>query len=304
MFDVIKINMQEYLRPAENIHALISLLSQDIEDELFSVYPEANRRADRTLSYYLGAAYAVSGIQFVFVIDEWDCIFREYPHDVNAQKEYLDFLRDLLKDRGYTALCYMTGILPIKKYGSQSALNMFSEYAMDNPGELAEFTGFTEEEVQDLCTKFGADMDQCREWYDGYTFEKCPHIYNPRSISKAVSSGIYDDYWNKTETYEALKHYIDMNYDGLRDSIIKMLAGGRQKINTGSFQNDMTTFTGADDVLTLLVHLGYLGYDFRTKEAFIPNKEIMHAFRTAAGLSYTGVMYAGKGLHEAMNHVL
>lgn len=280
-FNVIKLNMQEFLSESDNISDLVKLLSEDIEDELFELYPDANKRENRSLPYYMQKAFSISGIPFVIIVDEWDCIFREYPHDEKAQEKYLDFLRDFFKDRNYIAFCYMTGILPIKKYGTHSALNMFTEYSMENQGNLAEFTGFTEEEVSDLCRQYNADMDLCRQWYDGYSFPKCAHIYNPKSIDAAVTSGIFDDYWNKTETYEALKIYIDMNFDGLRDSIIKMLAGGRQKIDTGSFQNDMTSFSRVDDVLTLLIHLGYLGYDFDKKEVFIPNTEIADEFITA-----------------------
>lgn len=293
---VIKLNMQEFLSESGSIDRLVDLLSCDVEEELFEFCPEAGRRKDRSLQFYLQKAYAVTGIPYVFIVDEWDCIFREYPAGTEAQKAYLDFLRDLFKDKSYVALCYMTGILPIKKYGTHSALNMFTEYSMENPGELAEYTGFTEEEVERLCREYGTDMEQCREWYDGYSFIRCPHIYNPKSVDAAVTSGIFDDYWNKTETYEALKVYIDMNFDGLRDSIVKMLAGGRQKIETGSFQNDMTTFSSADDVLTLLVHLGYLGYDFENKETFIPNKEIAGEFVTATT--------AGGGWDEIMRSVL
>ena len=294
-YHVIKLNMQEFLSESGDVSELVKVLSEDGEDELFGVYPEARVRDDRSLPWYLQKAYAISGIPYVFVVDEWDCIFREYPHDEKAQERYLDFLRDLFMDRNYIALCYMTGILPIKKYGTHSALNMFAEYSMENPGEMAEFTGFTEEEVSTLCRKYHADMDQCREWYDGYSFLQCEHVYNPKSIDAAVTSGIFDDYWNKTETYEALQAYISMNFDGLRDSILQMLAGARHRINTGSFQNDMTSFGNADDVLTLLVHLGYLGYDFQTKEAFIPNKEIMGEFVTA--------MTAQKQWPEVVNSV-
>ena len=273
--------MQEYLSGSRDISEMTRKIEEDIEDELFEMIPEARKREDRKLSYYLENAYAATGRQFVFVVDEWDCIFREYPQDIEGQRKYLDFLRNLFKDKGYIALCYMTGILPIKKYGSHSALNMFTEFSMENPGRMAEFTGFTEEEVRKLCSEYHVDMDDCRQWYDGYSFTACEHVYNPQSICEALTSRIFDDYWNKTETYEALRAYIDMNFDGLKDCIVKMLAGDRQKINTGSFQNDMTTFHSADDVLTLLIHLGYLGYDFETKEAFIPNKEISGEFVTA-----------------------
>ena len=158
---------------------------------------------------------------------------------------------------------------------------MFAEFSMENPGEMAEFTGFTEEETEELCREYDIDLTELREWYDGYSFPDCQHIYNPKSIVMAVTTGILDDYWNRTETYEALRAYINLNFDGLRDNILKLIAGDRQMINTRSFQNDMTDFSSCDDVLTLLIHLGYLGYDFNSKEVFIPNKEIMEEFVTA-----------------------
>lgn len=283
-FDVIRVNMQEYLSGAENVHSMVQILSEDLEDELFEMVPGAGKRENRRLSDDLARAYRITGRQFVFVIDEWDCIFRECPQDRKAQKDYLDFLRDLLGDKEYIALCYMTGILPIKKYGSHSALNMFTEFSMVNPGVLAEFTGLTGEEVDALCAQFHVDRELCRQWYEGYSFVGCSPVYNPWSICAALESGIFDDYWNRTETVEALRVYIDLNLDGLRDSILKMMAGDRQRISTGRFQNDMTTFETADDVLTLLVHLGYLGYDFETKQAFIPNREIAGQFITASAV--------------------
>lgn len=219
--------------------------------------------------------------KFVIVIDEWDCIFREYREDQKAQRRYLDFLREWLKDKAYLGLVYMTGILPIKKYGTHSALNMFTEFSMDNPSVLSEFVGFTEDEVRHLCRRYGMDYEECRARYDGFCFPQSGHAYNPNSIVKAMLLRQFDDYWNQTETYEALRIYIDMNYDGLRDAILRLMAGGRQVINTDGFQNDMTTFANADDVMTLLVHLGYLGYDFETKEVFIPNREILQEFVTA-----------------------
>ena len=111
-------------------------------------------------------------------------------------------------------------------------------------------------------------------WYDGYSFLRMKSIYNPKAVVEAALSGVFDSYWTKTETYEALKNYIGMNYDGLKDMIVEMLAGSRKRINTGRFSNDMMTFENADDVLTLLVHLGYLAYDFEREEVYIPNREI------------------------------
>lgn len=151
--------------------------------------------------------------------------FREYITDKKAQEKYLDFLRDLLKDKGYVALAYMTGILPIKKYGTHSALNMFDEFSMIDPGPLAEYVGFTEEEVSELCERYGMDMQELKSWYDGYSFEGAPSIYSPRSVVSCMRFGKFGNYWNQTETFEALKMYIDMNFEGLRDDVLSMIAG-------------------------------------------------------------------------------
>ena len=152
---------------------------------------------------------------------------------------------------------------------------------MTNPKQLAAYTGFTEREVQSLCEKYQMDFDEIRRWYDGYCFEGNLHIYSPRSVISAMLSRCYDNYWNQTETFEALRDYLILNFDGLRDLVTCLLAGERKKINVGTFTNDMTNLNSADDVLTLLIHLGYLGYDFKTKEVFIPNSEIASEFCNA-----------------------
>ena len=151
----------------------------------------------------------------------------------------------------------MTGILPIKKYGTHSALNMFDEFAMTDPRGLAEYVGFTAEEVQDLCEKYHMDYEEAKSWYNGYSFYRAPEIYSPKSVVSAMITGKYSDYWNQTETFNALKMYIEMNFDGLKDAVIRMLAGFRERINIRRYTNDMVTFGGYESVLTLLIHLGY-----------------------------------------------
>ncbi len=303
--DVLKLNMQTCLSESHSMAEMLELLQEDVTADLQRAYPNAGINTERGFSSAFAYAYAESGRKFVIIIDEWDCIFREYRNDHEAQEQYLDFLRDWLKDKAYIGLAYMTGILPIKKYGTHSALNMFYEYSMEDPDILSEFVGFTEDEVEDLCRRYSMDMEECKAWYNGYYFPACGHVYNPNSIVRAMLSGNFSDYWNRTETYEALRVYIDMNYDGLRDAILKLMAGGRQVINTGSFQNDMTTFANADDVMTLLVHLGYLGYDLKTKEVFIPNREIMQEFVTAttARDSWDEVMKSVKYSDELLKAV-
>ena len=280
--DVVFLNMQEFLSDAKNdMDRLISNLKKAVTWDLQHEYPDVSFYNTEDFSRVFSDVYLSRKRKFVFIIDEWDCIFREYQHDAEAQKKYLDFLRDWMKDKAYIGLAYMTGILPIKKYGTHSALNMFTEYSMENPRKLSQFVGFTESEVKPLCDKYDMDFEECKAWYDGYYFRNLHHVYNPNSIVKSMMFREFDDYWNQTETYDALRVYIDMNFDGLRDSILKLMAGGRQRINTKGFQNDMTSFSNADNVMTLLVHLGYLGYDFTRQEVFIPNREIMQEFVTA-----------------------
>ncbi len=175
----------------------------------------------------------------------------------------------------------MTGILPIKKYGSHSALNMFTEFSMTEPKQLAEYVGFTEAEVKNLCETYKMDFDETKRWYDGYRIKESLHIYNPKSVVDAMLNQEFHSYWVNTETYEALKVYIEMNYDGLKDTIVQLLAGEQHRIEIRNFSNDMTTFADQDDVLTLLVHLGYLAYDVKSKEVYIPNEEIRAEFVSA-----------------------
>lgn len=280
-YDVIHINMQDFLSRAKDMESLLQTLEKSILWELLEEYPDYPYFDKTDLARTMADVYQRTKRAFVVVIDEWDCVFREYGDQKKWQEKYLDFLRAWLKDKSYIGLAYMTGILPIKKYGTHSALNMFEEFSMTNAGPLASFVGFTEQEVKNLCDKYRMDFEECKIWYDGYRFTEVGSVYNPRSVVQSMKFQKYDTYWNRTETFEALKIYIDMNYDGLRESVIALMAGEPQKINTGNFVNDMTTFQNKDDVLTLLVHLGYLGYDFDASTVSIPNQEILREYANA-----------------------
>jgi hypothetical protein len=273
--------MQEFWSDTHDIDRMLEQLTRYLLMDLLDEYSDIHYRDKTNLITVLKDIYAKYRIAFVVIIDEWDCIFRENKEDTTSQNVYLDFLRNFLKDKPYVALAYMTGILPIKKYGTHSALNMFNEFSMTNPEELAEFVGFTESEVKQLCEQYKMDFEETKRWYDGYQFENIEHVYSPRSVVESMLRHRFDSYWNQTETFEALKNYIVMNYEGLKDTIIELLAGNHKKIDTSSFSNDMTTFQSADDILTLLIHLGYLGYDFSTEEVFIPNSEVASVFVTS-----------------------
>ena len=301
-YDVIYLNMQQFLIEAD-AGKETEYLEQEVLEELREEYGEILKGRESGLAIALRRIFAKTDRPFIFLIDEWDCVMRERQESEALQKQYLDFLRNLLKDQSYVALAYMTGILPVKKYGQHSALNMFWEYSMTNQYVFEEYTGFTEDEVKMLCGQYDMDFTQTSNWYDGYRFRKFKHIYNPRSVVAAMSCQDFSSYWTSTETYDALKIYIDMDFGGLRSDIVQMLGGERVRVNTLSFQNDMRNFKVKDDVLTLLIHLGYLGYDSEKEEAFIPNKEIIREFENAMSVGgwseVMNVLKASEKLLEA-----
>ena len=272
-YNTIFLNMQEFLSQSEDINDMLNLIKKSVLWELLEEYPNLRYFNTENLTRTMQDIYNNRKCPFIIIIDEWDCVFRENRMNREAQEKYLDFLRDLMKDKGYIYLAYMTGILPIKKYGTHSALNMFDEFSMLEPGPLAPYVGFTEDEVEKLCTDYKISVDEVKSWYDGYTFDNVS-VYSPRSVVSCMRLGKIGNYWNQTETFEALKDYIEMNFEGLRDDVLSMLAGETVPVNTGSFTNDMTTFRTEDDVFTLLVHLGYLAYDEKNKCVYIPNNEI------------------------------
>jgi hypothetical protein len=277
-YNVIFINMKRFL--IESVPEMIKKVSDKLDGELREAFshlsiPQRINMLDELLDYI----YVKTSVPFIFVIDEWDCVMRE-REDRKSHSQYLDFLNVLLKDQAYVGLAYMTGILPVKKYNSESALNMFKEYSMLQPLQLAEFVGLTEDEVKKACEQLLMSFDEIKKWYDGYKFGDL-HIFSPMSVSNALEDRFIGNYWTQSGTYESLKAYICMDFDGIKETVVQMLESPNytKTINSTRFQNDAHTFTTADDVFTLLVHLGYLGYNYITNEIFIPNKEVESIFR-------------------------
>ena len=298
-FDVIRLVMTNFFNKERTVEDAINMIKVRILDELSEVYSKV-KYDEKDFYYSIDRFYRNSKTQFVIIIDEWDAIFREYKEDKEGQKKYLDFLRDWLKDKEYIALAYMTGILPIKKYGKHSALNMFTEYSMIQPRQLAPYVGFTSIEVEDKCKEKKLDYSGFKSWYDGYrlsnrasdemilegesvddTVYREYEIYSPYSVVNAMLSKQFGNYWNQTETYEALQQYIDWNFEGLKEDVAVLMEGGKIPVDITGYQNDMTTFHSKDDILTMLIHLGYLGYESDTKEVFIPNKEVLDVFKSS-----------------------
>lgn len=292
-YNTLFINMTDELNNShKDIELMLTNLSSKIIHELKENYPQLTFNDPLNLELSLNKVFNECGIFFVVIIDEWDCILREKKNDTEGLKRYLEWLKILLKDKTYLGLAYMTGILPIKKYGTQSALNMFDEFSMLDPSVFAQYIGFTANEVMSLCDSYHIDYQNMQKWYDGYCFKKTPHIYNPSSVVRALARDEFKSYWTQTETFESLKAFVDLNFDGLQDEIVKLLANESILIDYTTFSNDMSSFATKDDVLTLLLHLGYLSLqpeddylpngqtydDNRLLRVHIPNQEIKNEF--------------------------
>ena len=263
--------------PLRNVAMRIKeLINQEIQNN-FPDIPYYEDVSDAIL-----AVTAKTNKKFVFIIDEWDAVIREAKEDTVAQKAYLDLLREWFKNGNFTsqaiAAAYMTGILPIKKDKGQSAVSDFDEFTVLEPGEYSEYIGFTENEVRNLCDRYNMSFEKAKQWYDGYTFSETQSIYNPYSIMKAMQKRMYRSYWQQTSAAENLETLININKDGLQEDILKLIAGEQIVVNTSRFKNDFATFTSKDDVLTLLIHLGYLVYNSETRRVRIPNEEVRFEF--------------------------
>jgi hypothetical protein len=223
-YDVIYLNIQHFMYDTdalENIGKTIQrLLLLDLKDKYGDYIIEEEMPLSSTLSKIHRETHGEKG-GFIFIIDEWDCLFREAKNNQEVHKAYLDFLKNLFKDQIYVKLVYMTGILPIKKYGTHSALNIFDEYSMTDPSPLEQYVGFTVDEVKELCERFHMNFDEIKRWYDGYRFPEALHIYNPKSVVSAMTKKKFQSYWTRTETYEALSFYINMDFDGLRSLVVR-----------------------------------------------------------------------------------
>lgn len=274
---VLKMDITNFTTKYKDSPDLVALLQQDVIEELLSFYPEISLGERDDLMDILIKIHARTGEKFICIIDEWDAICREFSEQKGVMDEYVNLLRRLFKggeSKIVFAGAYMTGILPIKKFKTQSALNNFVEYSVVKPGKLASFFGFTPEEVELLAEDSEVSMEELKAWYDGYSIGKEPSIYNPYSVMQAIYSGDCDSFWSSTAAYDSVVTYIEMNYEGLKDDIIFMLTGGRCPVEVTGFSNDMHDIRSKNDVFTVLIHLGYLAYDKSEKECYIPNKEV------------------------------
>ena len=269
-------------REGTPLELIPSQIIQALDDELRPLTPEMPENSSLE-SRMLQIAEESAGRRFIFIIDEWDAMIRETSGNEDAQKRYLTLLRGWFKNKNFTpravAAAYMTGILPIKKDGTQSTISDFREFTMLYPGKFAKYTGFTEPTVKRLCRKNRMDFEQIKAWYDGYDLAGTGPIYNPYSVMSAMEEKNCRSFWGKTSAAEGLTDYIKMDFDGLQETVASLIAGSTVEVNINGFQNDFERFKSRDDILTLLVHLGYLVYNAETGTVKIPNEEVMQEFQ-------------------------
>ena len=260
---------------------LIEMITTEVYEEIAKEYPSID--FDRKIASVLGCVYQASGAQFVIIIDEWDCVIRNQSDRPDLVHRYMQFLHDIFKSeeaKDFLALGYITGILPIKKIEDESALNNFREYTMLSSKQLTPYFGFTEDEVKALCRQYGMEFESVKAWYNGYLIDG-RHMYNPNSVYQSMLDSSLESYWKNTSAFSTINKYIALNFDGLKDDIMTVLAGGKIKVDPQTFRNDLKEINSKDDALTALIHLGYLAYDAERRMAYLPNYEVATAYEAA-----------------------
>ena len=275
-YDVIHLDIQWCIEPAGGPERVVSYISEKTIAELAEYYPGVLKEKTESLPEGLSRINGATGKKFIVIIYEWDVLIRDKDVNKRVQEEYINFLRAMFKGTEptkYIQLAYLTGILPIKKEKTQSALNNFDEFTMLSAGNMAPYVGFTESEVKMLAKKYHQNYEKVKRWYDGYLLNE-HQIYNPRAVVGVMLNGEFKSYWSETASYETIVPLINMGFDGLKSAVIEMLSGDEVKVNTATFKNDTVNIQNRDEVLTYMIHLGYLGYDQNRRSAVVPNEEI------------------------------
>ncbi len=285
--NVIWVDMADLYTGLTNKEIFINKLKELIYNDLKEAFPMLELSYDIADGTFLSRAIVEINSKlderFIFLIDEWDVIYREQEKNKRLCDEYTEFLRNMFKSTSVSScidLVYMTGILPIRRYSTQSTLNMFTEYNMVSPKGLESYIGFTENEVKALCEKYNKNFSEMKAWYDGYKL-KGTELYNPKSVVESILYDEYGDYWVQTSSIEAVTDYMNYDHGQLKGAIARMLSGGKEKVDPQRFDNDLTNIDSKDAALTVLIHLGYLAYDEETCSCYIPNHEIKTEFERA-----------------------
>lgn len=281
-FNVIQIDLNGEYETAEEKNDFLKNLLLKIKDEFREQFSDIQFREIDTLMDMMLRVYSLKKETFIILIDEYDVLVREQVSDA-LFREYMALLNGLFKNntlKPAISLAYITGIMPVIRDKIQSKLNNFEEYTILDADDLAEFVGFTSEEVKTLCADHGVNYDECKLWYDGYS-QHGYEIYNPESVMKCITKHRFTNYWGKTSSYTVILDRIHANFDGMKDDVIRMMAGDSIDVDVEWFMNTMTDFTSKDDAFTYLIHTGYLAYNLDNSTCRIPNNEIRREWKRA-----------------------
>ena len=289
-YNVIKIDVGGAYNNAKNRENTILEITKDVRREFTEQFPNVDFDEEDSIANCIKRVFSVTAEQFIIILDEYDVLVRD-PVSKNLLDEYLLFLNGLFKDdalRPAIALAYLTGVLPIIRERVQSKLNNFDEYTILNAGPFSEYTGFTNDEVKDLCKKYRMDFEECKSWYDGYRLswnegfeERTVEVYNPESVVKSMLKRKFGNYWSKTSNYDVISRRLEQNFNGTKDSVVRMVSGEKEVVDVWSYTNTVTDFFSRDDVFTYLIHLGYLAYDDVKEVCWIPNNEVRRDWKYA-----------------------
>lgn len=284
-YPVIHIPFNDLMQPCLSYEDYIGRLEKQLIRDLSTAYPEVNIDGETSaVSALLNILAADDDARFVFVLDEWDFIFHQSFATEENKKSYLMFLRNLLKDRPYVLLAYMTGILPIAKYSSGSELNMFLEYTMATEEKFSRYFGFTEEEVDLLFDKYCRRTGEPRyltrgglkSWYDGYYSKSGISLYNPRSVVTSLKNNNFGNYWSSSGPYDEIYYYIENNVSAVRDDLAVMAAGNAVSVKVWEYAATSMKLQTKEEIFSAMVVYGFLTY--RNGKVSVPNRELMDKF--------------------------
>lgn len=284
-FSVIHLSMNELGRQSSSYDQYIGRIEQRLIRDLKKEYAQAEFDPDADAAELLLELYAQDDTaQFIFVLDEWDFIFHQEFVTEADKRSYLSFLRNLLKDRPYVRLTYMTGILPIAKYSSGSELNMFSEFTMASEARFSEYFGFTEKETDALFMRYLEQTDSVKnvtreglkEWYDGYHTKSGERLYNPGSVVLALTNNNLGNYWTSAGPYDELYYYIERNVDAVRDDLAHMVSGLAVPARIREYAATSQDLRTREEILSAMVVYGFLNYE--NGQVSIPNRELEERF--------------------------
>jgi len=286
-YNVIRIDFSKMPRNCDSYTQYIERIEALLIEDVKEAFPQVKINEADAVGDILESVFVQCGEKFIFVLDEWDFIFhRDFINEIDKEK-YVAFLSNLLKDRPYVVLSYMTGILPIAKYSSGSELNMFAEFTMVNSPMFGEYFGFTDDEVDDLYRRYIVECDRqhkeksvtrkgLRDWYNGYYTKSGERVYNPRSVVFALQFNNLTNYWTSSGPYDEIYYYIRNNISDVRDDLALMISGESVTAKIQEYAATSMNLSTRDEIYSAMVVYGFLSY--LNGKVCIPNRELMEKF--------------------------